>query len=285
MRPTALFLSVALLATPLAFMGQTTNNYPNYSGQQDSQSPSTGKARVLPAQIYPKRVERPIRPFSRLAVSGGVSAMGINMQAATNINRHLNARGTGNFFNYTVTNIDVSGFNVTGKVNMATGGAGVDYYPFPNHGLRLSAGALFYNQNAVSANVLVTGGTKLTLNNVSYYASTANPILGTGSVGLHTLNPAPTFTVGWGNMIPRKGEHWSFPFEIGAAMVGTPAIALGLTSGQACDVNGLNCVNVATDPTLNANLQAQIAKYKSDLDPLKFYPIVSFGVSYSFRIR
>ena len=44
-------------------------------------------------------------------------------------------------------------------------------------------------------------------------------------------------------------------------------------------------MNVATDPTLNANLQAQIAKYKSDLDPLKFYPIVSFGVSYSFKIR
>jgi hypothetical protein len=282
-RFTALCLSLALLATPLASKAQTTTYTPS---QSDLQVPIQAQTkRTLPTEIYPKRVERPIRPFSRLAFGGGVSAMGVNMQAATNVNRYLNVRGTGNFFDYTVTNIDVSGFAVTGKVNMATAGAGLDYYPFPNHGLRLSGGALFYNQNAVSANVLVTGGTKLTLNNVNYYGSTIYPIIGTGSVGLHTYNPTPTFTLGWGNMIPRKGEHWSFPVEVGAALVGTPAIALELTSGQACNVNGQSCVNVVSDPTLNANLQAQIAKYKSDLDPLKFYPIVSFGVSYSFKIR
>lgn len=283
MRPTALCLSVALLATPIALMAQTTTYSPSPAGPQTP--PLAQTPRTLPTQIYPKRVERPIRPLSRLAFGGGVSAMGVNMQVATNLNRYLNARGTGNFFDYTVSNINVNGFDVTGKVNLATGGAGVDYYPFPDHGLRLSAGAMFYNQNAVSANVTVTGGTKLTLNNVDYYASTLSPITGTGGVGLHTLSPAPTVTIGWGNMIPRKGEHWSFPFEIGAAMIGTPAVNLGLTSGLACDVNGKNCVNVVTDPTLNANLQAQIAKYKSDLDPLRFYPIVSFGVSYSFKIR
>jgi len=58
-----------------------------------------------------------------------------------------------------------------------------------------------------------------------------------------------------------------------------------LTSGQACNAQGLNCVNVATYPTVQANLQAQVAKYKNDLDPLKTYPIVSFGVAYNFRIR
>jgi hypothetical protein len=32
-------------------------------------------------------------------------------------------------------------------------------------------------------------------------------------------------------------------------------------------------------------LQAQVAKYKNDLDPLRTYPIVSSGVAYNFRIR
>ena len=92
-------------------------------------------------------------------------------------------------------------------------------------------------------------------------------------------------TTGWGNMIPRRGGHWSFPFEIGAAFVGAPTINMALTSGQACDAQGLNCVNVATDPNVQANLQAQIQKYQSDVTRSSIYPIINFGVAYSFRIR
>jgi len=44
-------------------------------------------------------------------------------------------------------------------------------------------------------------------------------------------------------------------------------------------------LNCAPNTELNTDLQAQIAKYKNDLDPLRFYPIVSFGVSYNFAIR
>ena len=243
--------------------------------------------RVLPAAIVPKKKKmiEPPKPLSRLAFGGGISAMGGNMQVATNLNRFMNVRGTGNYLQYTVNNINVSGFNVVGKLNMATGGAGVDFYPFPMHGFRLRPGVLFHNENEVSANVTVAGGTKLTLNGVDYYSSSTNPITGFGNVGLHTQNPAFTMTTGWGNMIGHKGGHWAFPFEIGAAFTGAPAVNMALTSGQACDLNGLNCVDVSTDPTVNANLQAQVAKYQKDLDPLKYYPIISFGVSYNFRIR
>lgn len=281
MRLTAICLSAALLAAPLALAAQTTNSSPS---QTDLQVPAPAN-RALPTHIYPKKVVKPLKPFSALAFSGGISAEGVNLQAATNVNRYLNLRAIGNVFNYTVSNVDVSGFTVNGKLNLATMATSLDYYPFPNHGLRLSPGVQFYNQNSVTANVQVAGGTKLTLNDVNYYASTANPITGTGSVGLNTQNPAFTGTIGWGNMIPRKGEHWSFPFEIGVAVVGSPNVNVALTSGLACNAQGQNCVNVATDPTVNANLQAQIAKYKSDLDPLKVYPIFSFGVSYSFKIR
>jgi hypothetical protein len=54
---------------------------------------------------------------------------------------------------------------------------------------------------------------------------------------------------------------------------------------MACDSQGLNCVNVATDPNVQANLQAQIQKYRNSLNPFQYYPIVSFGTAYSFRIR
>ena len=88
-------------------------------------------------------------PFSHLAFGGGISPLGINLQAAVNVNRYMNLRGVGNFFNYSVNNISTNGLNINGKLNFATAGASVDFYPFPNHGFRLSPGALFYNQNAM----------------------------------------------------------------------------------------------------------------------------------------
>jgi hypothetical protein len=36
---------------------------------------------------------------------------------------------------------------------------------------------------------------------------------------------------------------------------------------------------------IQSNLTAQEAKWTSDLNPLKTYPIVSGGVSYSFHLR
>jgi hypothetical protein len=74
-------------------------------------------------------------------------------------------------------------------------------------------------------------------------------------------------------------------FEAGVALVGEPSLYIVLNSGQVCDAGGVHCVNVAGDAQLQWNLQAQTAKYKSDLDPLKTHPIVSGGVAYSFWIR
>jgi hypothetical protein len=237
------------------------------------------------SSLATKPFDSTVRPFSRLAFGGGVSPLGINMQAAINASRYINIRGVGNIFNYSVNNFSTNGLNINGKLNFATAGASIDIYPFPNHGFRLSPGALFYNQNAVTANVTVAGGTSFTLNNTTYYASSADPIKGNGALGLNSRNPTFSMTTGWGNMIPRREGHWSFPFEIGAAFVGAPTINMGLTSGQACDAQGLNCVNVATDPTVQANLQAQLPKYRSEVSPFQYYPIINFGASYSFRLR
>lgn len=281
MKPNVTHLILATLVASSALIAQFTATAQNLQGP--------GKGLVTTGTVATTRYARSqatsVKPFSRLAVSGGIGLMGVNMQAAVNANRYINLRGTGNFFNYTVNNISTNGLNLNGKLNFAAAGASVDFYPFPNHGFRISPGALFYNQNALSANVTVAGGTSFTLNNVKYYASRTSPITGNGGLGLNKTNPAFAITTGWGNTIPRNGGHWSVPFEVGVALTGAPAINVALTSGQACNAQGLNCVNVATDPNVKANLDAQIAKYKNDLNPYPFYPIVSVGVGYSFNIR
>jgi hypothetical protein len=280
MRPTALFLSLTLLGSSTALFAQSAN-FSTSLVAADPASDGTGVQANSAAKMPPAA----IKPLSRFALSAGVSASGINLQAATNLDKHFNLRATGNVFQYNINNISSNGFNIDAKLNLASGGASLDYYPFPNHGFRLSPGVLAYNQNSATATFAVTGGTSFTLDDVTYYASTTNPVKGTGSLGLHANRPAFTITTGWGNMIPRKGGHFSFPFELGVALIGEPDLNIALNSGEVCDANGLNCQDVATDPDVQTNLKAQIAKYKSDLDPLKTYPIVSFGVAYSFRVR
>ena len=236
-------------------------------------------------------------PFSKLAVSGGIGLMGINMQAATNVNRYLNVRGVGNYFSYTVNNVKVGGNNgsngaeVSGTLNFAEGGVSLDYYPFPKHGFRLSPGVTFYNQNQITASGSMKAGDSITINEVKYYSEAATPMNLDASLGLNTHKQAFSMTTGWGNMISRKGGRWSFPFELGAVFTGVPALGMTIT-GLGCDSQSdaqnnvaANCVNMATDSTAQSNVSAQISKYESDLDPLKVYPVISFGVAYNFRLR
>ncbi len=79
--------------------------------------------------------------------------MGIKAQAVVNASRFFNIRAPGNYFSYNVSNVTINngggsnGISVSGNLKFATAGASLDIYPFPNHGFRLSPGAVFYNQN------------------------------------------------------------------------------------------------------------------------------------------
>ena len=86
--------------------------------------------------------------------------MGINMQAAVEANRYINIRGIGNYFSYNVNNVKINGnsngsgnsngIDVSGNLNFAKAGVALDFYPWPNHGFRLSPGVMLYNQNGAS---------------------------------------------------------------------------------------------------------------------------------------
>ncbi len=288
MKIKAQFLSLAFLAATLPLFGQSSDSSSSQATPNPAADEPQHKAAMsdIDARLNKNR-EVPMRPFSRVAFGGGISLMGVNLQAATNVNRHLNLRGTGNVFNYTVNDISTNGFNVSGKANFATAGVSLDYYPFPLHGLRLSPGVIFYNQNEITASGIVAGGSKVTLNDQDYLSNASTPISVNGKLGLNARKQAFTATIGWGNMIPRKGGHWSFPFELGGVFTGVPTLNMDL-AGLACPTSdGFTCsspyVDMGTNTTAQANLNAQIDKYRKDLDPLQVYPIVSFGVSYAFR--
>ncbi len=279
--PVALFLAAGSMAA------QT----PSLSSSLAANDTEGGSYRPTPAVPSGRASDA---PFSRVALGGGFTTLGPGVQITTNLADHLNLRLSGNGFHYG-TNFSTNGFDANAKLNMISAGAAADFYPF-HKGFRISPGILVLNNNKVTATSVAAGGTSFTLNDTTYYSASANaatgatPLHADGSLGLNTNKPAFTLTTGWGNTIPRNGGHWSFPAEVGVAFIGSPAVHVTL-SGWACqDQAQTQCSDVtsttdATAQDVQSNLAAQIAKWKSDLDALKTYPVLSFGVAYSFAVR
>jgi len=70
----------------------------------------------------------------------------------------------------------------------------------------------------------VPAGKTFTLDGTTYTSSATDPVTGTGAVTMNKT--APKLTVGWGNLVPRSGRHFSVPVEIGAAYIGDPKVAV-----------------------------------------------------------
>ena len=289
MKKTVLFLIVALVVAPAALLGQS---YTSSSSFVAAEASAEGLGSVTPSPMRgPYRGSDGF--LSRIAFDGWISPLGIQMETTAYLSRHFNVRGTGNYFNYS-DNFTTNGINATAKLNLGSARASVDVYPF-KYGWRISPGVMFYNHNQVTGGTDVAAGTSFTLNGTTYYSANANtatgvtPVTGNAVLGLSTNKPAFTVTTGWGNQIPHNG-HWSFPLEIGVAFIGDPSVNVNL-GGWACyDQAQTQCANLS-DPTnpisneIQSNLAAQVAKWRSDLQPLNTFPIVSFGVGYSFHTR
>ncbi len=229
-------------------------------------------------------------PFSRFAASAVVSPLGIGAEFTTNINSRLNLRAGGSMFNYATT-FSTSGFAANAKLNLASARTSIDIYPF-HTGFRVSPGTMFYNQNRVTAADTVAGGSSFTLNGDTFYSANANavtgatPVNGSALLNLHGTRPAFTITGGWGNPLARR-SHWSFPVEVGAGFTGAPALSVKLNGWACYDQAQTQCTNIANPANpiaiqVQSDLNTQVSRWTKDLEPLKTYPIISTGLTYSF---
>jgi hypothetical protein len=216
-------------------------------------------------------------PFSGLALGVNAGMLGIGVEAATPLSKRFNLSGGANFFSYT-DNLTGDGIDYNATLRFRSAEAHLDWFPFAG-GFHISPGALLYNGNQITANATVPGGDTFTVNHVTYQSSTTDPVTGTGSL---TFNKAaPMLLIGFGNMIPRSGRHFSVPVDLGAAYTGEPKVALNL-NGTVCDPDGSNCQTIASSSTVQANIAAQQTKIQNDAAPAKAYPILRIGLAFSF---
>jgi hypothetical protein len=198
----------------------------------------------------------------------------------------LNLRGGASFLSYTPSTITTDNLNINGTIKFQNAAAMVDVFPF--HGrIRLSGGATIYNNTGLTATLSVPTGQSFTVGGIDYYSepynaitNPAGPIAGTGVFTFGGNKIVPRVTIGTGNMIPKKG-HFTFESEIGFQYFSAPTVKYTFT-GTGCQslLLGayLNC-----GPIPQANITTEQNKLQNDLIDLRFFPILSFGLSYKIH--
>jgi hypothetical protein len=209
-----------------------------------------------------------------------VGINGIGGDIAVAVASHFNLRVGGQMFGYSTT-FQEEGANVDAHLRIGGGKGSLDWFPFRN-GLHLSPTIIFLNQTDIRSTVLVPSGQSVSLGTGNYVSSNADPLHGSGSVGVRKT--APGFTIGYGNIVPRSGKHFSFPVEAGFYYVGQPTLKVTF-SGSACEPSlpqPLGCQSVTNDASFQSDLAAFIRRNNNNLSYASFLPILSFGVGYSF---
>ena len=233
--------------------------------------------RKMTRRTEPDRISP--RPFSSVGVGLVMGSEGMGVQLATPLTSKVNLRvGVGGFsFN---PNVVEDGFAVVGNIQLMSVFAGLDFHPFyyKYARVRISPGVNFYNNNRMRAIATVPGGQTFDLGYGTFTSDPNDPVTGNFNMDFGR-RIAPRLTFGLGNLSPRRGQRWSFPFEIGAEYIGRPpriSLALG---GSTCDAQG--CTKVLEDPGAQQDLvQEQINLNRDIPGVLRFLPIVTFGVSY-----
>jgi hypothetical protein len=236
--------------------------------------PAAASAPALPAAA-------PAEPGSspRVGIGVTVGTLGVGGQVAVRVLRPLNIRagfsGLGIGYNFNNDGIDYGA-----HLRLEGAPVTVDYFFF--HGIHVSGGGLIYNGTRITGTAAVSSGTTFTLNNVTYESSTTAPVAGT--VGANFRKAAPMVGFGFGNLVPRGSRHWSITSDFGVAFTGSPNAALNL-AGLACPAgttSGPNCLNVATNASVQANVVAEQANLNNKLRFFKIYPVLSLGFGYAF---
>jgi hypothetical protein len=252
---------------------------PDSAEQSDSQADAVGGdagGSATPEASDPAAKRPGQVSSSKVGIGVKLSTLGVGVEVATPLTSKLNVRGGFNFFRYS-RSITNGGIVYDGHLHLQSGEAHLDWFPFG--GFHVSPGLLFYNGNAVTATAAVPGGNTITLGGTQYESDPAAPVTGSGN--LDFIKVAPSIMVGVGNLIPRNGRHYSFLFEVGGAYQGSARVTLNF-AGNVCDTTGTICRPIAGDPTVQATIQAQQLKIKNDLNPYRFYPVISGGIGFNF---
>ncbi len=216
-----------------------------------------------------------IRPFHTAAFAIKASTLGAGAELATPLSRDFNLRSGFNIVNFGYP-FSTDGVTYNSQLRLRSSQTTLDWFP-TRHGFHISSGIL-YTKNNISSIASVPAGQNFSLGDQSYINSAGDPVHGT-MTAVYPHNVSPMLLIGFGNVLPRNGRHFSVPFEVGVAYTGAPVINVNLI-GSACTTQG--CVSFANNAEAQASLKREIQTLNEDLKRIPVYPILSLGLAYHF---
>jgi len=202
----------------------------------------------------------PLANASGFALGARVGTGGYGLEATQSLSPNVNARLGFNTYNYTYSTTE-SDIDYDAELKLQTTSLLLDWHPFS--GVFRLSGGLIHNQNKLDLTGTPTGTT--TVGNGSYTPAEIGIL--TGNVGFK--ENVPYVGIGWGNAAAQD-KHFGFNFDIGVIIQGSPSVQLSS--------NG----TLANDAAFQAELQQEQQDLEADLQDLKYYPVISLGISYRF---
>ncbi len=196
-----------------------------------------------------------------LGIAGRASTQGFGVEVTKSMIPTVNVRGGAYFFNYDL-DLTKSDVKYAFDLKLRSVSLLLDVHPFPSSGFRLSGGVMF-NGNKVDL-VGESQGT-YEIGNKTYTGAQIGSLIGK----MTFRSAAPYAGIGWGNATKSRV---GFALDLGVAFQGAPDVNLSATGP------------VAADPTFQAELQKEEQEIKDNVDELKYYPVVSVGLSFKLGL-
>jgi hypothetical protein len=195
---------------------------------------------------------------------GTVGTVGLGGGVAVDLNKNIGFRLGYTTYSYDVDEVEDSDLTFNGEADLGGLQAMVDWYPFGG-GFHISAGLM----DSVDLNATaVPVGDSYVIDGEEYDADDIGDARGSVDCG----STAPYLGLGFGRALSADG-HFSFVFDMGLIFTGEPDVSLNVTCAAA---NADFCNDLAAD------VAAEEAAMQEDANDLKYWPLLSFGLSYKF---
>jgi hypothetical protein len=189
-----------------------------------------------------------------------VGTLGYGITLEQSITPSFTLRAVGHTGSYS-RDLQKESIDYNGKLKLGNAGVLLDLHP-GGSGFRLSAG-VFTNQNKIDL-VSKSSGT-IVVDGVPYNTALVGNI--TGDVKF--ARTSPYAGIGWSR---RPGRGWGASLDVGVLFQGSPKLR----------VEAHPTMPALVPASFSTSLEAERVKTERDLENYKYYPAISFGVSYGF---
>jgi hypothetical protein len=190
-----------------------------------------------------------------MALTAKLGTLGLGVESTFGLTEHFNARLGLNKYDFDRSE-SISDINYDLNLEWQSISVLADWHPFGN-AFRFTAG-LMSNSNEVNG---TSTGTNIDIGSTTYSDIGVDAKLDFDST-------APYLGVGWGNAL-MADRGWGFNVDLGIMYQGSGNVTLTPT--------GVGATLVSP-----SDIALEEQRFENDIKNFKYYPVVSFGVSYKF---